>query len=154
MKTATTKTVTLTGIEAIEYAEKHDMLLSKYEDFIESARTNLSIEEADEVAKSDPSLIYIKVEVDESATDGFAVLHCADGCGTDLVGYADTYEEALEIVAEHESGRRGAEICAHEEGSQLAAGYDGIPVEGDDGWVEENWAGKSGYYQILRHLQP
>lgn len=56
----TTKT-RLTGYDAIEYAEEHDLLLNKHEDPIEGARDGLTPDEARTVAAEDPSLIYIDV---------------------------------------------------------------------------------------------
>ena len=51
----------LTGFEAIDYAERHDLLLSKYNDPIESAREDLTVDEAHEIAWEDPGLIYLEV---------------------------------------------------------------------------------------------
>lgn len=51
----------LTGIEAIEYAAANSMTLSKYTDPTEESREGLSVEEAREVAKEDPSLIYLEI---------------------------------------------------------------------------------------------
>jgi hypothetical protein len=51
----------LTGIEAIDYARENDLTLNKYADPTEEARTGLSIEEAEEVATEDPSLIWIEI---------------------------------------------------------------------------------------------
>lgn len=51
----------LTGIEAIIYAENNGLLLSKYTDPTEEARTDLTVQEAREIAKEDPSLIYIEI---------------------------------------------------------------------------------------------
>jgi hypothetical protein len=52
----------LTGVEAIQYAEINGMTLSKHTDPVEEARTGLTVEEAREIAKEDPSLIYLVVE--------------------------------------------------------------------------------------------
>jgi len=51
----------LTGTDAIEYAERHDLLLSKYADPIEDGRDGLTPEEAAAIAREDPSLIYIDI---------------------------------------------------------------------------------------------
>ncbi len=55
----------LTGYDAIEHARKVNaripcpgMRLSKYADPTEDARSGLTVEEAEEVAREDPSLIY------------------------------------------------------------------------------------------------
>lgn len=50
----------LTGHAAIEYAETHGLTLSKYADPTEDGREGLSVDEAREVAKEDPSLIFIE----------------------------------------------------------------------------------------------
>lgn len=48
-----------TGHEAIELATKDSSVtLNKYADPTEDARENISIEDAREIAKEDPSLIY------------------------------------------------------------------------------------------------
>ena len=53
---------TITGWKAIEYAAKHGYLtLSKFDDPVEGPRHGLSVEEATEVAKEDPGLIYLKI---------------------------------------------------------------------------------------------
>jgi len=49
----------LTGYAAIEYAQEHGLTLSKYTDPMEDARENLTPEEARDVAREDPSLIYL-----------------------------------------------------------------------------------------------
>lgn len=51
---------TLTGHDAIEYAESHGLTLSKYNDPTEGAREGLSVDEARQVAREDPSLIYVE----------------------------------------------------------------------------------------------
>ena len=52
----------LTGYAAIGAAERTGGKLHKYTDPIEDARDDISIEDAREVAREDPSLIYIDVE--------------------------------------------------------------------------------------------
>jgi hypothetical protein len=53
----------LTGHEAIEFKRANpDSILCKYADPTENARRDLSIEDAEEVALEDPSLIYIVVD--------------------------------------------------------------------------------------------
>ena len=49
----------LTGREAIEYAERQGLTLSKYTDPTEEARHGLTPDEAEEVAREDAGLIYI-----------------------------------------------------------------------------------------------
>lgn len=53
---------TLIGLDAIEFAEKHGLRLSKYADPTEDAREGLTVEEAREIAREDASLIYIKAD--------------------------------------------------------------------------------------------
>ena len=50
---------TLTGFDAIDYAEAHGLTLSKYGDPTEGARDGLTVDEAREVAAEDPGLIYL-----------------------------------------------------------------------------------------------
>lgn len=57
----TTTTQALTGTKAIEYAASHGCLLGKHADPTEPAREGLSVAEAREVAKVDPSLVYLTV---------------------------------------------------------------------------------------------
>jgi hypothetical protein len=49
------------GHDAIEYAERHGLTLKKYADPTEGAREDLSLDEAREIAKADPTLIYIDI---------------------------------------------------------------------------------------------
>jgi hypothetical protein len=60
MTTMNTQTI-ITGYNAIEYAEKNGVTLSKYDDPIEGAREGLTIEEAISIAREDPGLIYIEI---------------------------------------------------------------------------------------------
>lgn len=55
----------LTGHDAIEYAERTGWALNKFEDPTEVAREGLTVREAREIAKMDPSLIWINTEEDE-----------------------------------------------------------------------------------------
>lgn len=57
----TMDTTTITGYEAIEYARKHGLSLRKYADPTEGARDGLSIRDANDVAREDPSLIYVEI---------------------------------------------------------------------------------------------
>lgn len=49
----------LTGSDAIDYAEAHGLTLSKYTDPTEEAREGLTPDEAREIAREDPTLIWI-----------------------------------------------------------------------------------------------
>ena len=53
-----------TGYEAIE-AKKNDnrVILCKYADPIDDAREDISLEDAEDVAREDPSLIYVRPEI-------------------------------------------------------------------------------------------
>jgi len=57
----------LTGSDAIEYAEAHDLSLGKYTDPVEDWRDDLTPDEAREVAREDPGLIYLDVTRPEEA---------------------------------------------------------------------------------------
>ena len=52
--------IILSGYAAIEYAERHDLPLSKYTDPTEDARDDLSVDEAREIAREDCGLIWIE----------------------------------------------------------------------------------------------
>lgn len=49
----------VTGWDAIEIAARRGVALAKYADELEEARENLTVEEAREVARQDPGLIYL-----------------------------------------------------------------------------------------------
>ena len=55
------KHLIITGHAAIDHAARQGLTLNKYADPIEEARAGLTVEEAEEVAKEDASLIWIKV---------------------------------------------------------------------------------------------
>jgi hypothetical protein len=55
----------LTGVAAIEYAEKEGLTLNKAEDPIDPARWGLSIAEAEAIATEDPKLIWLEVRDSE-----------------------------------------------------------------------------------------
>lgn len=54
----------LTGMAAIEYAERNGLTLSKYTDPTEEARDGVSVAEAREIAREDAGLVWIEVEAD------------------------------------------------------------------------------------------
>ena len=56
----TNTTDIITGQAAIDHAEQSGLTLNKYADPIEEARDGLTIDEAEEVARVDASLIWIK----------------------------------------------------------------------------------------------
>ena len=47
------------GQAAIDFAKNNDLYLCKYSDPVEDAREDLTVDEAEEVAKVDPSLIWV-----------------------------------------------------------------------------------------------
>ena len=53
---------TITGMDAIEYAEARGLAINKYQDPTEGARDDLTPDEVREVAAEDPSLIWIEAE--------------------------------------------------------------------------------------------
>ena len=59
----------ITGADAIEYARTHGLQLNKYTDPIEEARDNLTIEEAEDVAREDQALIWIEEAAPQSLED-------------------------------------------------------------------------------------
>lgn len=56
------KSVTLKGMAAIKYAERHRLTLSKYNDPVEGPRKGLSPARARTIAAEDPSLIYLPLK--------------------------------------------------------------------------------------------
>jgi hypothetical protein len=62
-----TNTATITGTAAIEIAEDLGLTLSKHADPTEDAREGLSVSKAYEIAKHDPSLVYLAVAAVVSA---------------------------------------------------------------------------------------
>ncbi len=56
----------LTGTQALEYAERNDVLLNKYNDPTEDAREGLTLSEARKIAMEDPGLIYVAVEIEQA----------------------------------------------------------------------------------------
>ncbi|HEY8503465.1 MAG TPA: hypothetical protein VIL46_02710 [Gemmataceae bacterium] len=52
----------LTGFEAIEFAEKHGLLLNKKPDRLDEGREGLTIAEAAAIAAEDESLIYLDID--------------------------------------------------------------------------------------------
>ncbi len=70
MRQATPKEtmMTLTGHAAIDYAREHGLALCKYADPVEDARTGLTVDEAEQIARVDAGLIYV-AEADEAAVE-------------------------------------------------------------------------------------
>jgi hypothetical protein len=58
----------LTGYAAIEFAEKHNLTLSKHGDPVDDPASGLSIAEAEAVAEDDEDLIFLDVPDAEYAT--------------------------------------------------------------------------------------
>jgi hypothetical protein len=54
-------TTRITGREAIEVAEAQGLLLSTYSDPTEGGREGVSVEDAREIAREDPSLVYLDI---------------------------------------------------------------------------------------------
>jgi len=61
MEDTMTNQIVLEGFAAIEYAEANGLTLSKYADPIEDARDGLTADEARDVAREDPRLIFLSV---------------------------------------------------------------------------------------------
>jgi hypothetical protein len=51
----------LTGYAAIEFAEKHNLALSKHGDAVDDAAAGLTVPEAEAIAEDDEELIYLDV---------------------------------------------------------------------------------------------
>ena len=51
------------GIEAIEYKKNHpNVELNKYNDPTEEERFDLSVEDAEEIAREDAGLLYVEID--------------------------------------------------------------------------------------------
>jgi hypothetical protein len=57
----------LTGYAAIEYAEKHNLPLSKHGDAVDDPATGLTVAEAEAIAEDDEDLVYLDVPEEEYA---------------------------------------------------------------------------------------
>jgi hypothetical protein len=62
-------TLRLRGREAICTAEALGLRLNKYADQTEGTQTGLTVEEAREVAREDPRLVYVDVDLDSLVLD-------------------------------------------------------------------------------------
>ncbi len=51
----------LTGYAAIEFAEKHNLTLSKHGDAVDDSATGLTVAEAEAVAEEDEDLVFLDV---------------------------------------------------------------------------------------------
>ena len=51
----------LTGYAAIEFAEKHNLPLSKHGDTVDDPATGLTVPEAEAIAEDDEELVYLDV---------------------------------------------------------------------------------------------
>jgi hypothetical protein len=57
----------LTGYAAIEFAEKHNLTLSKHGDTVDDPATGLTVAEAEAVADDDEDLIFLDLPDEEYA---------------------------------------------------------------------------------------
>ena len=55
----------LTGFEAITFAEREGLTLSKLEDRVDEAQEGLSVAEAEAIAVDSPELIYLDITSEE-----------------------------------------------------------------------------------------
>ncbi|MDB5307903.1 MAG: hypothetical protein JWO38_2105 [Gemmataceae bacterium] len=55
----------LTGFDAIEFAEKHNLRLKKHGDAVDGAARELTVAEAEAIADEDENLIYLDVPDEE-----------------------------------------------------------------------------------------
>jgi hypothetical protein len=58
----------LTGYAAIEFAEKHNLALSKHGDTVDEPASGLTVPEAEAIAEEDEELIYLDVADAEYAS--------------------------------------------------------------------------------------
>jgi hypothetical protein len=57
----------LIGFTAIEFAEKHNLSLSKHGDSVDEPASGLTVAEAEAIAEEDEDLIYLDLPDDEYA---------------------------------------------------------------------------------------
>ena len=57
----------LTGYAAIEFAEKHNLTLSKHGDAVDDPATGLTVAEAEAIAEDDEELVYLDLPEAEYA---------------------------------------------------------------------------------------
>jgi len=57
----------LTGYAAIEFAEKHNLPLSKHADAVDDPATGLTVAEAEAIAEDDEDLVFLDVAEAEYA---------------------------------------------------------------------------------------
>ncbi len=84
-------TTTIKGNAAIEMAVEKGLTLNKYADPTEGARSGLSVEEARELAKQDPSLVYLTVEM--------TTFTITTECGSDDIDATSANEAAAKFAA-------------------------------------------------------
>jgi hypothetical protein len=58
----------LTGYSAIEYAEKHNLTLSKHGDAVDDAAQGLTVPEAEAIAEDDEELVFLDIAEAEYAS--------------------------------------------------------------------------------------
>lgn len=106
---ATNKSVTLHGMDAIAYADRHGLRIDKATDPIESWREGLTVEQACAVAREDAGLVYVEVPADiyrpqitalrdearEAGDDDMA-----EDCEDALAGDRDAASRCMEAICE------------------------------------------------------
>jgi hypothetical protein len=73
---------TMVGTAAIDYAELHGLKVSKHADPVEGARSDVTVEEAREIAASDPSLIFMAEVIPPEYREYLQTLSSAGLAGT------------------------------------------------------------------------
>lgn len=107
-------TVTLYGYDAINYAEAHDMTISKAGDPIEGAREGVSVDEAREIARQDAGLLsldvpwhtvraHIEALRGEAAEAGDE--DCGEDCAEALGGDQESIRRCMAVICEALSQR-------------------------------------------------
>lgn len=101
---ATTHTYTITGHDAIRHAAALGLVLCKHSDPVEDAREGLTEDEAREVAREDPSLIYATVSdeaelIAHEGVHGWSVEDVAGGVWWPRPSAASDLEDAEDPAA-------------------------------------------------------
>jgi len=128
--TRTNSNKAMTGESAINYAELHGLMLSKYADPIEGHRADLSPDEAREIMREDPSLIYLEVNAYHQPTgpmtlSGSMMSDTTTINGETFTNYDGTFSEAQPVIQRFLD----------------ALGWGGVASESDLTWglSEEEW---------------
>lgn len=139
----------LTGQEAIEYKKINpNAELNKFNDPTEEERFDISIDDAEDIIREDPGLIYVEIET-EYHGDPRIVFDNGGGITLQLPGFCHHYDNAeqcaedikswLEVASEDEV----EDWEGNEEDAVFEPTYDQIRNGGYRVWMVEDFVGAS-----------